>query len=289
MGRSVFVSPSRAELAVEAHAERVAGPGWHVGISVSTEDGSVAGHRDFWSQELSCAAIAESAALAIALMIDPDAKLRPESAVAPPTTPAALESAPPIPSVASVPVRTSDLPPPATWRGSFEIATGVSSGLLPGLAPVAFMRARAIDPSSRWGLEFEGSYFFEQQVDLRANTGAAFTLLRAGIALCALPWGASRVSALVCAGAGLGSMGVRGYGFVDTSPKSQNLMVDLAGRARLVFRLQEHLIMLIGGDLFIPLRRDFFEAVAGARTQELFRPSAVAAGIEVGLAYEFCS
>jgi hypothetical protein len=287
LGRSVFVAPSRAELAIEAYAERVAGPGWHVVISVSSEDGSIVGDREFWSQEPSCAAVADSAALAIALTIDPDAALRPE----PPAAPSSAEPGPgqakAPPSDESVPVPPVVPSPPPSWRGALEVATGAATGLLPGgFSPGVFVRARALEPSRTIGLELEGAYFFEQQVDVRANTGAAFSLLYAGASLCALPWGTRRVSGLVCAGADIGSMAVRGYGFADTAPESQNLIVNLAGRARLVFRVQEHWAVLVGGDIFVPLSRDHFDARLGDVTRELFRAAPVAGGFELGVAYE---
>jgi hypothetical protein len=285
LGRSVFVSPARAELAVEAYAERAADSKWHIAISVSKKDGEVAGRRVFWSDESSCTPVAENAALAIALMIDPDAMLRPEQPKGPKIAepvPVVIEPAPaPVAAVPPVPIA----PPP--WRGALEASTGITTGLLPGIAPSVSLRARAIEPSRTWALELEGAYFFAQEAELRPNSGAALALFYTGLSACASPGAANRVSALLCVGAHAGSMTAQGYGFVVDAPKDQNLVVGVVGRGRMAIRLHEQWTVLIGAHGIVPLKRDYFEARLGAVTQAVFRSSVVAGGVDLGVAYEF--
>jgi hypothetical protein len=256
-------------MTVEAYVERVEARAWRAIISLSKEDGTAVGHREFWSEEPTCAAVAESASLAIALMIDPDALLRPQTR---------LEIIP------SAPVAS---PPPGTWRGAVETATGIGAGLLPGFSPGVFVRARAVEPSRTLGIEIDSAYYFEQRAELRQNAGASFGLFYAGVSLCGLPWGTPRISALMCAGANVGSMTATGYGFFDTQPKSQHIVVNVAGRGRVAFRVEGPWTILVGGDVLVPFQRDRFEVRLAGVVRELFRPSAVAGVFELGLAYEF--
>ncbi|MBX3210375.1 MAG: hypothetical protein KF764_35410, partial [Labilithrix sp.] len=83
LGRSVFVSAAEADLSVEGHVEkrtRGASSGWHAVITVRDASGATLGTRELDRADASCDAMTEPLALVIAVMIDPDAAMRPKPA-----------------------------------------------------------------------------------------------------------------------------------------------------------------------------------------------------------------
>src|SRR5580692_3933573 len=83
LGRPVFVAPTRADVAVEGRIERARpSGGWRAVITVSDERGAVRGTRELRTDAADCRALDDSIALALALMIDPDASLSAQPASA---------------------------------------------------------------------------------------------------------------------------------------------------------------------------------------------------------------
>jgi len=281
LGHPVFVPPARADLSVEAYVER-GDAGWRVDITLSSAD-QVMGHRDLVDQEASCDRIAESAVLAIALMIDPDAVLRPEP---PPPAPPPV---PPQPAPERAP--TPAPPPSAPWRGAAEVAAGVATGLLPEIAPGIFVRGRATLPSRRWAFELEGAYFFKQSVAVgqreQVIETAEFSAFFGGLSFCWLPELSPAIGVITCGGANVEVIHASASGFEDSQPTQQSLVLNLAAKGRLSFRVAEHWLLLVGADLFIPLSHDSFQANPGGSNQEVFQVPIVAGAFEVGFALEF--
>jgi hypothetical protein len=242
------------------------------------------GHRDLVDQEASCDHVAESAVLAIAIMIDPDAVLRPE-----PPPPA------PPPAPAEPVAERPSTPPPAPsppWHGAAEIAGGVGTGLLPEIAPGIFARGRVSLPSGRWAFEVEGAYFFQQTVTVQPRVPvtetAQFSVLYGGLSFCWLPALAPAIGVIACGGADVGAIEASGYGFDIPQPLKQSLLLDLVAKGRLSFRVVERWLLLVGGDLFVPLRRDqFLASPGGLSNQVVFETPVVAGAFEVGIALEF--
>src|SRR5262249_18291366 len=145
--------------------------GYHVVITTSGPDGLVLGQRELSSQESSCGAVAESAALAIALMIDPEAVLGPDRPIEPPPEPVAAAAVPAPPSA-------------EPWRGMLEISAGLYAGLLPNVVPGFSMRAFVAPPEGRLGFELGGTYFTTKTIAVGGASNAIFSLAVAEVGVC---------------------------------------------------------------------------------------------------------
>jgi hypothetical protein len=77
LGRHAIVAPAGADLSIEAYVEHPdAAPGWRARIVLRDPGGAVLDQREITSSEPTCDELRTSTALAIALMIDPDAVAR---------------------------------------------------------------------------------------------------------------------------------------------------------------------------------------------------------------------
>jgi hypothetical protein len=269
--REVFVPATRADLMVEALVEPGQGSGFHVVITTSGADGTVLGQRELSTQESTCAAITESAALAIALMIDPEAVLGPERPPEPAPPP------PPVPSVAVLP------PAPEPWQGVLEVSAGLYAGLLPNVAPGFSMRAIVAPPASRLAFELGGTYFLTQSVGVSASSQATFSLALAEVGLCTTP--PNRAVALWgCAGGEIGRLGAAGSN-LPNQKSYDRWTVDLGARGTASFRAGERWLFSVSLAVVVPLARDTFNA--GDPQREVFRMSAVAGAGDFGVGYSF--
>jgi len=277
------VPAAQAKVVVEASVEGRASGGFRVEIQL-LRDGATIGQREIESPDPACGDVVEKAVLAIALMIDPETPL---TAPPPPTPPreASPPPEPPPPAAAAEPSDRGGAPAPSPWQGDLELAFGIYAGLLPDVAPGAFVRGRAIPPRLPFAVELEGGYLPEQSVEALPGKGGRFTLFFAGASLCSRPPRDSRLAGSGCAGMRLGSMVGRGYGF-DISPKFQSWVPTLAARGRLWFRPLRGLAVLVGPDFLVPLKRDQFTTRVSGQTTPLFRMSPVAVGFELGAAWE---
>jgi hypothetical protein len=283
LGRPVLVPPARAKLYIEALARPVEGGEFAVQITLY-RDAEVVGRRDLDPQD-DCKSIAERAALAIALMIDPEAlEPRPDATQAPRAPP------PPAPQLApSAPQRSKPPPPPPNpppWRGDLEAAIGMATGLLPHLAPGVFLRGRLLPPEFPVGLELEGAYFLESTVEAEPGKGGTFELFLAGASVCSVAPRAPRLAASACTGVQIGSIAGGGYGFADT-PTFHSLVYTLAARGRFWFRPVRGLSVVVGPDFAVPLKRDHFVTYDESGTTELFQVAPVNVGFELGAVWEF--
>ena len=107
------MSPAHADLSIEGRAERV-GTGLRAVLVLRDGSGAQLGVRELESDATDCTELRENAALAIALMIDPDAVLRPPPA---PSTPATVT--PPAPEVV---IERVEVPAPETEQEREVIA-----------------------------------------------------------------------------------------------------------------------------------------------------------------------
>ena len=291
---AALVRAAQAELLVEALVAPLEGGGFRVTMSLSRQ-GDAAGTRELETREPECRDISDKAALAIALMIDPEASVGEESA----DRPSAPEAPPPPSSVPSPAPRSASVPAPppraaiapkpdgeAEVRGELELAFGIMAGQMPRLAPGVFLRGRVGPSALPLALELEGGYFPPKEVEAEPGKGGEFEHFLAGIGLSYAPWRTRRLSSSASIGFEVGSIAGRGYGF-DYSPKFQSWTYAVTARARLGFLPAERLTVLVGPDLAIPLKRDHFQTETPGGTVDLFRVSAVALGFEIGAAWEF--
>jgi hypothetical protein len=140
LGRETFVSAAQADLSVEGRIEKKPKGGWRAVITMRDPKGALLGTREVERDEPSCDAMSEPLALIIAVMIDPDAAMRPKGEPAkteptPPPTPPVNEPPPP---VAAPPPQSKDEPPklgPKKPLEPWRFEGGGHAMMLAGFAP----------------------------------------------------------------------------------------------------------------------------------------------------------
>jgi len=286
LGHSVLVPKERADLVIEAKLERSTSGGFRVEIAL-VRGAAVVGRRELESENPSCQGIAETAALVIALAIDPEASLEPLSISTMPASAAPSHGAAPLPPPAvAVPLVARAAPAKkATFQGDLELSVGIAAGTAPNLAAGVHLRGRALLPALPFGIELEAAYFPPQPVEALPGKGADFTSFYVGTGFCSRPQRASRVGASLCAGAQVGSIAGQGYGF-EVNPSFRTLTVALAARGALWFRVLRPLAVVLGPSIAVPLKRDYFETQMADGSEALFRMSAIGLGFELGLVWE---
>ncbi len=171
LGRKVF--DAAAERSFEVEVTRF-GSRYHSDVFVRDAAGKALGHRALESDETGCGALFGATALAIALVIDPEAAQR-ESSVTqgvaafdvPPPAPPPVVAPVPLAVVAALP-NPEPAPPPAVSLGATTPVTMSGRGLLmggivPGLSP-SFGLAATARPTPRWGYALSGSYTASRKV-----------------------------------------------------------------------------------------------------------------------------
>jgi len=179
LGHSPFdpSAPRSIEILTEATPE-----GYRSVVSALDRDGKLLGRRVLLSDEPSCAPIFSATALAVALLIDPEAALSRDSTAneavgrfetddvpqpPPVATPAPTLTPPPSPSPPSR-TRTSDTPPPPPARETGSAMAGVDVGLAFGLVPEVspsvgiFVDGR---PDPLWGFVASAQYVSSAPVE----------------------------------------------------------------------------------------------------------------------------
>ncbi|HEY0463597.1 MAG TPA: hypothetical protein VGC79_05285, partial [Polyangiaceae bacterium] len=285
IGHAALVPKEQAKLLIEAKLAGRAEGGFRVEIAMVRGD-AVVGRRELESDEASCQGVAETAALVIALTIDPEASLEPlpiptGAAAAPAPAPAAAQ-----PEVSARAVAPQLAPENrATWQADLELGGGIETGTVPNVAIGLYVRGRALPPAWPIGIELEGAYFPAQNVAAQPGKGADFRAFQLGAGVCSRPKRARRFGASVCAGAEIGAITGQGYGFLS-NPKFSTLTFALTARGALWFRVLPPLALVLGPNLAVPLKRDYFETKTGDSSEPLFRMSAIGLGFELGLVWE---
>lgn len=285
LGRPALVLPSQAGLMVEAYVDGAPNGGFRVVITLARGETNV-GRRELESPEPTCQAVAEKAALVIALTIDPEASVEPMTMEPPPLPPPPAQPEPPAPPPPPAPLPPPPKPPePPTWQGDVELSGGVATGIVPELAPGLFARGRALPPELPFALELEGAYFPTKTLEYAPGKSADLTLFYAGAGVCSRPSRASRLRASLCVGADVGAVAGQGFGFTYT-PRFRSWTYTLTAKGRLGYALIPQLAIVLGPDLFVPLKRDSFEVQPVTGTEQLFRMSALGLGFELGVVWE---
>jgi hypothetical protein len=248
----------------------------------------VVGRRELESDEPSCQGVAETAALVIALTIDPEASLEPLPI---PTAPAPAPSAP---SALAPPPRALDEPAPTPravpnhaprWQADLELSGGIATGTVPNIATAVYARARALPPALPFGIELEGAYFPTKGLEAQPGKGADFRSFYLGAGLCSRPERRARLGASLCAGLEVGAIAGQGYGFQST-PTFRTLTFALAARGTFWVRVLPPLALVLGPTIAVPLKRDHFETETAADTEPLFRMSVIGLGFNLGVVWE---
>jgi hypothetical protein len=199
LGRSVFVSAARAELAVEGRVARADGA-YRAVLQVTNADGAILGERTLESRADGCGELGEMATVAVALMIDP---------LTAPAPPAGGEAQP------EVVVRTErvEVPVPAPaepsgWRVEVDAALVGSVGLSP-LPNLGGASAVIVEPPGFVPFAVAGALFpFSRAAQGGAH--ADFLHVHAGVQLCPLGLREGGLALHGCLGADAGAVFVWG-------------------------------------------------------------------------------
>jgi hypothetical protein len=230
--------------------------------------------RELTSDALDCAPLMDSAALAIALMIDPDAALHPAPA---------LPQAQP----QNVVRRTETLRPAfpiatVSWAMASSVDALVGFGILPAPASGVQVDVSVMAPRL-WAVEAFGRDYVSQRRFVAAGVSVHLASTSGGLAICPLHLkSAGRLALDLCAGGELAALESESAGF--SLPQSSTVLVfRLLANAHVSVRLGGPFAVRAGGELGIALTRDeLVYGVAGA-TRDLFDPSLVAAHADLGL------
>jgi hypothetical protein len=210
LGRTVF--DAAAERAFEVEVTRF-GDKYRSDVFVRGPGGETLGHRTLESDEPGCGALLNATALAIALVIDPEAASRepppplsvasfepprPPPVASPPPSSGPVPPLPPAPPPSVAPVTPA--PPAAltlSLRGSLQL------GLVPGAAPGVAM-AFSLRSARRWGFLAHAEYTPSRNV-ARGIGSLDIGLTRAGALATFQVLRAKRVHWLLAAGPSVGA------------------------------------------------------------------------------------
>ncbi len=285
LGRPVFVSAARADVAVEGQIERGPAGAWRATIAVAGEGGRVLGTRELLSEAASCRDLDEQLALVIAVMIDPDAALHAlQPPVLTPTPPVILPPiAPPTPAPFTVLPVAPPLPDP--WRAGLHVGAVLSIGLLPNLGAGLALRGRVTPPHGP-AIELGATIWAANQAE-SGGVGARFTLVEGTASLCPLATSASGFELGACLGVRAGAMRIGGFGFdLVEDHERPTLGASLEGRVRR--RIVGPLVLAVGPGLLLPIVRDrFFYTAPTGQKLEVFRMAPLIGTLGATLGVEF--
>jgi hypothetical protein len=295
LGRRVFVSAAEADVSVEGRIEKKK-DAWHAVIHVRDAKGALLGTRELDRRDESCDAMSEPLALVIAVMIDPEAAMRPrpEPAAAQPaaaTAPAATEP-PPLPPAASSeapkePDRAAHPPgkqaEPWRFEGGGDVT--IAQGLTPSPAVGAGVESILYPPGVPVGFRGFVNLFLPTTAS-KDDARASFDMLYAGGSIC--PTYRARVNVMGCLGGHLGILRPRAEtpnrGISEDILPLWNAVAEL----RVSIPIAAPIGASIGGSAALPLLRPTFEYTApGGQTAVLHKVSAVAFTGSAGLGFFF--
>lgn len=297
--RTVFVSNSQGDLAVEGRIERT-NERWIATVAITRANGESLGARTLTSEAPQCHALDESIELVLLLAIDPDALSRAVPTIAqPPQQPPAREE----PIVRTVErVRIVERPvvrvervtvsPPSPWRWGFALGGGASIGVTPSIAPIVWGAAE-IAPPRFVAIELSGGGGASIERSTNANVGvsvdAAFAF--GAVALCPRATIAARARLGGCVGAQVGALrwsteGAAGRRTDDFVLAAASARASAALIVRRPFELQ------LDAGAIVPFVRPKFvvSAVSQAgvvESQAVFEPGPIAAQITVSAVVRF--
>jgi len=264
LGRAVF--DVAAERSLEVEVTRF-GAIYRSDVYVRDVTGHAVGHRQLQSDEPGCSALVNATALAIALVIDPDAASRPP---APPKAAAAFDLPPPAPPLPATAVAAPPPPPvappqalpekrlpepprtPITLSGRGEVLGGVVPAISPG-----FELSFSARPSTRFGYAVAASLALSQTATF--GIGSLDVGLTRASALVTFDAGRSeRVRLVLAAGPTLGvfHVAVRAPAPVTDSGDFSFWGGELA--ADLQISVTNGFFCELGGAALLPLRRQEF-------------------------------
>lgn len=272
LARAVFVSASQGDLSVEGRAEP-GESGFTATIVVSDAKGGVLGDRKLVETSKDCRKLDEPVALAIALMIDPDAAMRPPVDV-PPVAPKPDPQGPPKvivpPPILPSPVAPPVVPPPRDPDDDVRFEGYVGAAVALGLHPVSFgfLTGAVLEPPHF--VPFEGSLLLVLPRSTENEDGGrlGFWHFEGSGYICPLAGETEPVFGALCVGGQAGFLHAESDDF-DREESAFRAIVNVAARARGAVRVSLFTIGL-GATLSVPFFHDRFTYEARGETREHF-------------------
>ena len=267
LGRAVF--DAAAERAFEVEVTRF-GTTYRSDVYVRDAAGHAIGHRSLQSDEPGCTALLNATALAIALVIDPDAAAQtpaPTSGVAAfetPPEPAPRVAPPPPPSpMAEAPTAEPPiemLAPPRRPRTQVTVALrgGIDAGFVPKTAPGVTLFFSAL-PTRRWGYALAASYAPSETAT--SGIGSIDVGLTRGSALVTFDVAeidSSTGRFVLAAGPSLGAFHVGVREPTPVTAPGDYLFLAAELQADLQLYVTKTIFIELGGGALVPLRRQEF-------------------------------
>lgn len=281
LGRATFVSAADAELAVEGRVEKKKEGGFRAVLSISTAKGEGQGTREL-DVSGECSELNEPVALAIALLIDPDAELGvkplPPKIVDPPRAPP--PPPPPVKTVyVPVPVPAPERP---VWSGDVYSGFAMGFGWMPTPSP-GVVGGASLRPPHFVPLEGVLTFFAPHDEEAPNNAFVRFYSLQGGGFLCPLAYQGRLGGVRACGGFTGGFIVADGEGFDTEDPDESGIYgtfgVTIRGRGTL--RVYELFHLGLGAELTVPfIRPDFVYGASDGATLRIFQPAAVAATLD---------
>ena len=291
--RDPFAAPSSASAVIEATIAP-APNGWTTQIDYSsTLDANATGQRKLESTEPECGAAVDAAALAIALMIDPNALT---SGPATEPTPPLVEPQPEPPPAAERERREApprwqatapcepQAPLDAPWRTRLAAGAVFGLGQVPSATGGGWLGWRLSPAERRLGLELAFAYLAAREARVRAGAGGEFSSLSVSGSAFWAPLRARAFSLSAVGGVELGRILASGFGFQSfrsegawtLAPTADlELSVAVGPRWEILFRL--------GGG--VALLRPRYEFDLNGVAQPIFQPTPVFGRAAVGVAF----
>jgi hypothetical protein len=273
LGRAALVSPAQADFSIEGHAERN-GERFRAVLVLRDSAGAQIGTRELESDVGDCSELRENVALAVALMIDPDAVLRPPPQKLPPL--------PPPPKVVAQRVEVPVLvTPSASWQVEPAASAAIGYGFMPSVS-VGAVVATTLVPPRFWPVEFYGGVWAAQSVAAQGGASTRFTSAFGGLGLCPLRVRDYHLAFRLCGASQVGIVGSAPTGFV-TAQGGSLPTVHLVADAHLSLTVAGALAARAGGSLAVALLRSEFAFDSSGGSQSLFDVPELAAMADLGL------
>ncbi len=280
LGRPVFGARGSADMRIEGSIERVDSTTtrWRVRFTLYGVGGKPLGHRDLESDREDCAALDDSLALIVALLVDlhkdeareQQRRLAPRRPVKKPTT-------------FRIPKRTRQTDrrrAPEVWS---TVGVSTSYGYLPQAA-LSVRLAVGLDPVVFWPMELDAILTFPSERHTTTG-GARFTARSVGLSICPLTFRQTWIVTRACAGGRLGQLIATGFGF-DETHEPRVLVPSGLARVTAMFPLGDSFGVSAGAGALVPLKRPRFVADE-AGTVLLHQPWPVSPLVELAGAVRF--
>ncbi|HVW29666.1 MAG TPA: hypothetical protein VHC69_30090 [Polyangiaceae bacterium] len=243
--RPALGAPSATDVAIEGFVEKTDDGTFHAVVTINDAHGKLMGKRELEKPE--CRDMDAPLALAIALMIDPDAAFSPTAA------PARPRERPAVPAAA--PRKPPKAPPPFGGFVSAGVAFGF--GNMPQTAEGAWL-AGAVVPPGLFPLELGAHLFLDQTITSGPDIKMAFGRMTLDAFACPLDLRVSVVGLGACAGVQAGTMTAAGAGQGGLI-QHREALVDAAARGHIDVFFARRFALRLMPALGVPLIRDNFD------------------------------